>query len=166
MKKISAGLVCLIVCLLSSAALAQTKAKIATGQVWSTVFHGGEPKSGPASTTLGLALAIPFSQNWLWYSEGGIATPNSTFYPSPRGIVGPAYKLTNKVSMGVTGVYQYNPKHGVVDWSHMAGAGVMVGVAITKEIGLTFVLGGGKGLREGGLWSVSVQPRISFTLPF
>ncbi|MDD5726252.1 MAG: hypothetical protein PHC53_02465 [Patescibacteria group bacterium] len=166
MKNVTAIIICLFICLLSTAALAQIKVKVATGQVWSTVLHDGEPKAGAAATTLGLALTVPMSQSWLWYAEGGLATPNSSFYPSPRTVQGPAYKLTSTVSLGVTGVYQYSPKHGHVDWSHMAGAGLFVGVNITKEIGLTLVAGCGKGLREGGLWSVSVQPRISFTLPF
>jgi len=170
MKKLIVALLVLaasfIVLFTPSEAVAQTKAKIATGQVWSTAFPKGEAKSSPVSTTLGLALTVPMSQNWLWYSEGGLATPNSTFYPSPRGAVGPAYKLSSNVLVGLTGAYQFNPKHGAVDWSHTTGASLLVGVNITKEIGFTFVVGGGKSLREDGPWFICVQPRLMFTLPF
>lgn len=166
MIKLTAALVCLFVCVLSSTALAQTKVKVATGQVWSTAFPKGEAKSSPVSTTLGLALTVPIGQNWLWYAEGGLATPNSSFYPSPRTVQGPAYKLSGVLSVGLTGAYQYSPKHGQVDWSHSAGAGLFVGANVTKEIGVTLVAGGGKSLREDGPWFICVQPRVSFTLPF
>jgi len=166
MKKIVVALACLIVCLISTAVMAQTKAKVALGEVWGSTVREGDFKSNPTASTLGLALTIPMSQSWLWYAEGGLATPNSSFYPSPRTVQGPAYKLSQAVCLGLTAAYQYNPAHGKVEWSHSLGVGPFVAVSITKEIGLTFVLGGGKGLRHDGPWSIAFQPRVSFTLPF
>jgi len=151
----------------SQLAFAQTPAyKIAFGQFWPVSFPKGEAKAGPTATTTGLAVNIRMQPMWVWYTEGGLLTPNTVFTPSPRVVFGPAYRLSDTVLLGLTGAYQFNPSHGNVDWSHTAGASLFLCVPISKEMSVTLAFGGGKNLREGGQWSLVAQPRAALTLPW
>lgn len=156
----------LIISLTATIVMAQAKSKVAMGQVWGSTVRRGEFKSNSTASTLGLALVAPLGRSWAWYAEGGLATPNSAFYPAPRTVQGPAYKLSSGIVLGWSLAYQYTPAHGQVVWGHSLGMGPSVAWPITREIGLTLVVGAGKNLREPGPWSVAFQPRLSFNLPF
>ena len=126
----------------------------------------GVPTAAPIVTTLGLAVSIPLADDWRWYTEAGAASPFTSFTPSPRLVFGPTYGLTDEVSIGLAAAYQFNPGHGDIDWSHTAGASLLLGFNVSKDISLILAFGGGKNLREDGPWFVTFQPRVIFTLPW
>ena len=140
--------------------------KASIGQVWPVLFPKGEAKAGPVATTAGLVLNVRIDSAWLLYTEGGLSTPNTVFTPSPRAAIGPAYRLSETVFLGIAGAYQYNPAHGNIDWSHTLGVSVFLCVPISKEISAVLSLGGGKGLRENAPWFFTTQPRAMLTLPW
>ena len=139
--------------------------KIATGQFWPVSFVNGETTSGPTATSLRLGCSIPIGDKWVMYQEAGIAAPNSTFNPSPRAAIGPGYKVTDALLVGLAAAYQINPAHGNVTWTHSAAVSLLASTTISKGIAFVVSVGFGRGLRENGVWGMNVQPTMMFTLP-
>lgn len=165
MKKLLLSLLFVLIPLLAKAEL-KVKFKFTAAEAMSVAFQDGKLLRLPLASVYGVVLAVPF-EGFTWVGEGAIATPSTQFTPAYRLITGPVVPINQKWSFGATVMLQHRPEYeGGLSASNLVGMGIGPGVKIIEGLTLLVIVGGSKVLEDGGPFSLAVQPKLSFDLPF
>ena len=165
-----AAIGCLLLLLVSiiehSACAAELSYRASAGEAWGITFLSDGSTKAPAPTTLvGLGLGYPVGGGWSVGGDVYVSVPRDAFHPSPRLTLG-ACKRWENFSLGLSGMYQWNPDYGKGE-TNMAGLTIGPGLAISKEIGLSFGFGWRALLSPGKPMAniISSGPTFTFVLP-
>ncbi|MDD5437642.1 MAG: hypothetical protein PHC70_00650 [Patescibacteria group bacterium] len=157
----------LLVSLLPTTAIAQTKVKYALMPNEGFLYKDGQTYPLAPSLTQGIAIAHKWG-SYGWISEADVVSPFTQANPSLQLVVGPVYFPIDKIFLVPNGSVRYNPeqKGGKVD-SLSLGVGFVIGFAVSKEISFGAGLGAMKVVSgEPGPWCFAIGPKMSYTLPF
>jgi len=167
MKNAVAIIICLIIYLLSTAALAQTKVKYTLMPAEGFSYQDGQTHPLAPSLTQGIAVTHKRG-SFGWVSEADVVSPFTQANPSLQLMVGPVIFPSDKVYLVPNGSVRYNPeqKGGKHD-SLSLGVGFVVGFVVSKEVTFGVGIGAMKVVSgEPGPWCFAVGPKMSYTLPF
>jgi hypothetical protein len=117
----------------------------------------------PPTTVFGLGVFVPLDR-WGWYAEAGVSTPHTTFAPSFRAITGPGFIISGPWTLSFSVLGQYTPSYDGKKDIIIVGVSGAPGVKVTEQITISLVVGTARALGDGTM-SVSLSPKLSFTLP-
>jgi hypothetical protein len=163
MRHFIALFVCLIVLLSASLTLGQPKVKFTTTPTFGTTVKDGMHASPPA-LALGLKLQTKNFGGWSYSIETGASSPYANTILSPFVAPGIQYAFSTKWHLGTNISLKYaDPGRG--DRYFNLGTTMILGVAISPDIGIGFGLGIGTPLNgPTGRIGLSFGPKFSFTL--
>ena len=123
---------------LAAPARADVTYQFTTALAYPVTFEG---KALPPLALHAVVGLVPLTPSWNLIMKGGMATPLALFQPAPQLQLGLSTKLSEVLRLGATGIYRYAPAWvSAPTASHIAGASIAPGIAITKELTLSLPL--------------------------
>ena len=113
-----------------------------------TGFPANKAEGYPLALILRVGVGITLGGRWGWGMDLGMKTPFSTFNPAPQITVGPAVKLTDRVSLALVILARYTPDYGKGD-SWLLAATIGPAYAVTPWLSLGLGVGGGAAFAAG-----------------
>lgn len=127
----------------------------------------GNSSPGAVTTRVMVVVGLKLPDHFGLSVAGGLCTPNDTFRPDPRIAFSTTYTI-NEVSLGVSGLYQYNPKYTASDdkvlqpESHILVVGVGATYRFAPWFSAGIDIGPGWTLDKPG-WGLTIQPKATLT---